>query len=123
MSGPIDDTHFSAPVCFGKLSSIRGRNALVVVTVQEKERSRSEATSCIHRTKTTQFASPLVEVDRESRSADCADRPAVLEEPTRLSSPVVEIRTNSQERTAFDSWVIGCDTDSKRPAGIRSDEP
>ncbi len=123
MPGTGDQAQLGRAVGLGQLPSVDGRHAVVVVAVHHQQRPRRQPPSCVDRAEATELPGPLVERRREARRADRADVAGVLEEPSRLRGPVVEVGARAEQRGAAHARIVGGDAGDDRATGVRADEP
>ena len=123
MTAALYDVDFGAAVRFCNGARIALRYEFVLVSVHEQQRSGCESTGGINRTKSPEFATPLVELLWKRRSSNGTDLAGVLEESPRLIGPVVEIGTSTEEGAAAHARIIGCDAQTQRCSGVGTEHP
>jgi hypothetical protein len=76
--GTFKHSHFGCAMCFGQLSSVGGWHTLVIITVQQQQRTWSKTLSGWHWSEPTQLASPFIKVFGKLRSLHRTDRTTVV---------------------------------------------
>src|SRR3954452_24717400 len=98
MAGAFDQPQFGGAVGLRQLACVNSRHAVIVVAVHDEKWSRCQPPGGIHRTEASELTSPLIERRREARCANRTDVASVLQESSRLRSPVVEVGAGAQQR-------------------------
>ena len=118
--GAFEQAQLGAAVGVHQLARIGHGHAVVLLAVHHQQRARSESPRRRHRPEPAELASPLLHRRREVAMVDRPDVAGVLEEPSRMLGPVIEIGARTQQPGRRHTRIIGSDTDRDRSARVRA---